>query len=717
MVDTLDDDRSVEATFAAGALRGNSLMNPEEREPVGAKLKRLQDRLLLLGTKLKEETDQEASELIAKALGALRSQRLSVSIVGQVNAGKTTLVNALARKPDLLPVAQQPWTAVVTRLHFGLHGFPKQSSHFQFFDENEWRRLAEQGGRLRELAERFLPGFNSAQLQQQVEVMKLRAQTRLGSTFKELLGTAHSFPTLSPDVVARYVSSSESIEPSENEAIPNYADVTRSADLFFELKPFGYPLTLIDTPGTNDPFLVREETTLRCIDASDVCIVVLDATRGVTDSDVGLFRVLKGVNSQRLILFVNKIDQLAGSPERVRAVTEKISLSLSKELGSSEIPVIFGCANPSAKAADEEAAGNEAECGLSELEDALSDLVHHGNSAHYVHQAAATLTALADGVRSQAAVEISQLNNELESEKASFDGEVRRARAMAFLEDLSEQIARTTGDAVESLKHISAAYERQAVENLETLVRNFAGTKKQEFLEKYPSKLPSKTIRFDTKELRRQLMATHTQDYRRVRRELTNSLRVVAARLMFLMNKVQNDARVNLDIEAVSQDFVYPSQAPLGEALAIDLDEPFWRRWWRRRVTPEEAAASLEALILQEFLPIVPELVRLGKRELETEIDYSALQLSISGTNLMQSLKNEQLTIVDARDIDMPGATGIELAKREAPEAPAKRPAKVPLAPHDAKFRHDIAQSRHHRADKLAQELSELTDECQSLLA
>lgn len=716
MTDTLDD-RPARETPASSAVWDGPLMNSEEPLPVGSKLKRLQDRLLLLGAKLKQETDQEASELIAKALGALQSQRLSVSVVGQVNAGKTSLVNALAREPGLLPVAQQPWTAVVTRLHFGLHGFPKHSSHFQFFDESEWQRLAEHGGRLRELAERFLPGFNSAQLQQQVEVMKHRAQTRLGSKFKKLLGTAHSFPTLSPEVVARYVSSSESVEPPASEARPNYADITRSADLFFELKPFGYPLTLIDTPGTNDPFLVREETTLRCIDASDACVVVLDATRGVTDSDLGLFRVLKGVNTQRLIMFVNKIDQLVGTPERVRAVTEEISASVSSELGSADIPVIFGCANRAVEGSDQDTAEGDIESGLDELEDALSDLVHHGNSAHYVHQAAATLTALADGVRSQAAVEISQLNNEVEFEKASFDSEVRRARAMAFLEDLSEQISRTTGDAIESLKHISVAYEKQAIDNLQTLVKDFAATKKKEFLEKYPSKLPSRTIRFDTKELRRQLMATHTQDYRRVRRELTNSLRVVAARLMFLMNKVQSDARVNLDVEAVSQDFVYPSQAPLGEALAIDLDEPFWRRWWRRRVTPEEAAASLEALILQEFLPIVPELVRLGKRELETEIDYSALQLSISGTNLMQSLKNEQLTIVDAREIEMLASADVELAKREELEVPGKRPAKVPLAPHDAKFRFDIAKSRHHRADKLVQDLSKLTDECQSLLA
>ena len=123
---------------------------------------------------------------------------------------------------------------------------------------------------------------------------------------------------------------------------------------------------------------------------------------------------------------------------------------------------------------------------------------------------------------------------------------------------------------------------------------------------------------------------------------------------------------------------------------------------------------------MQEFLPIVPELVRLGKQELESEIDYSALQLSISGTNLVQSLKNEQLAVVHAQDVPQPVAqsvTSLELSKPDAREQPVSRPTKAPTTSHDGKFRFDIAQSRHHRADRLVRDLSVLTDECQRLLA
>lgn len=696
-----------------------------QRYPVGAKLKQLQDRLLDLGSRLSRDTDAEATELISKAIGAVRNQRLSVSVVGQVNSGKTTLVNALARQPDLLPVAHVPWTAVITRLHFGLHGYPEQSSHFQFFDESEWTRLAEHGGRLRELAERFLPGFNSEQLQDQVRVMRHRAQTRLGSAFRELLGSAHTFPTLEPKVVAQYVTGDPEtgFDPDAGnitQTAPCYADITRSADLFFALEPFGYPLTLIDTPGTNDPFLVREELTLRCLDSSDACIVVLDATKGVTDSDLGLFRVLRGVNSQRLIIFVNKIDLLPGA---IEPVLQQISSAVAKELGSGEIPMIAG----SARRATDPLPHMDLDLGsgLIELEEALSDLVHHGHTSHYVHQAAATLTTLADGVRSQAAAQLTKLNNDRQSDKASFDDEVRRARALAFAQDLSDQIARTTGAAIASLKQIGVAYEQQALESLKGLVESFAASKKEELLELYPKKIPAKTVRFDTRELRKHIQIQHTQDYSRVRREMTNSLRLATSKLMFLLNQAQSEVKVNLDFDAVSKDFVFPSQSPLGQALAIDLDEPFWRRWWGRRVTTEEAADSLEALILQEFLPIIPELVRLSKGELDAEIDYSVLQLSISSTNLIQSLKNEQLPLASPQQERIQGDGGLNLAEEavlsggdnaSSAAVPTRQPATTPPDLSRWQYHFDIARSRHQRADLLVRELASLTNACQTLV-
>ena len=56
-----------------------------------------------------------------------------------------------------------------------------------------------------------------------------------------------------------------------------------------------------------------------------------------------------------------------------------------------------------------------------------------------------------------------------------------------------------------------------------------------------------------------------------------------------------------------------------------------------------EAAHSLETLIIQEFLPIVHELVKINTSVLEKEIDYLALKSSINGTNSIQSMKHKQI--------------------------------------------------------------------------
>ena len=261
--------------------------------------------------------------------------------------------------------------------------------------------------------------------------------------------------------------------------------------------------------------------TLRSLDASDACIVIVDATKGVTDSDLGLFRILRGVNTQRLILFINKVDLLRGTPEQRQAVTGQIATIVQQELGSTMIPVITGSAHGDTRAEPS---------WLHKLEDALSALVHHGHSAHYVHQAAATLMTLADGVRSQAAAQIARLESERAHNRAVFDDEVERARAIAFTEDLSDQISRTTDSAIASLQNINQDYEQRALQNLSDLVESFAATKKEEFLQQYPDKLPAKTINFDIKGLRERILAAHTQDYRRVRREITNGLRVSTAR-------------------------------------------------------------------------------------------------------------------------------------------------------------------------------------------
>src|SRR5260221_10593344 len=77
-----------------------------------------------------------------------------------------------------------------------------------------------------------------------------------------------------------------------------YSDITKTAVLYFKSNEFGFPTILIDTPGTNDPFLVRDEITRRSLDGADFHIVVLTAQQPLSTADVTLFRMLCGLHKE-----------------------------------------------------------------------------------------------------------------------------------------------------------------------------------------------------------------------------------------------------------------------------------------------------------------------------------------------------------------------------------------------------------------------------------
>ncbi len=55
---------------------------------------------------------------------------------------------------QIAPSDVNPWTTVVTNLHFGGDDATGDRALFTFFAPGEWRRIAEGSGLLRELTER-----------------------------------------------------------------------------------------------------------------------------------------------------------------------------------------------------------------------------------------------------------------------------------------------------------------------------------------------------------------------------------------------------------------------------------------------------------------------------------------------------------------------------------------------------------------------------------
>ncbi len=233
--------------------------------------------------------------LLKTEMQRLTDWRARIAVVGQVKAGKSTFLGALVGHPGFLPSEVTPWTSVITNLHFGHPDDPTSGGVFHFFGEDDWQRIIEGDATTRKLAEELLPGFKSEVLASQVEMMRERARKRLGRVYNVLLGREHRYDYISPEILERYVCAGAEDEDPDNVTAAKagrYSDITERADIYFPPSNCAMPAVFTDTPGVNDPFLVRDEFTCRSLLQSDVFVVTLSVHQALTEVDLGLVQML-----------------------------------------------------------------------------------------------------------------------------------------------------------------------------------------------------------------------------------------------------------------------------------------------------------------------------------------------------------------------------------------------------------------------------------------
>lgn len=271
----------------------------------------------------------------------------SVTLIGQVKAGKTTLLNAMTGRPGLLPADVNPWTSVVTALHL-CPPVPDrtESARFRFFDEDEWSRLVEGGGRLGELAARAGADDDLARVRDQIARMRERSRKRLGRRFELLMGQEHEYGYVDAALIERYVCLGDApeAEPRPGEDQGRFADITRTATIDLTVPGLPLPLCLRDTPGVNDTFMMREQITIGAIRESRICIVVLSAPQAMTAMDLALMRLIATVRARDVIVFVNRLDELADPAREVPMIRARIRDTLQQHDGPADAEVIFGSA-------------------------------------------------------------------------------------------------------------------------------------------------------------------------------------------------------------------------------------------------------------------------------------------------------------------------------------------------------------------------------------
>lgn len=125
--------------------------------------------------------------------------------------------------------------------------------------------------------------------------------------------------------------------------VTNIAGTTRDS-INTRYNKFGYDFILTDTAGLRKKPKVSEDLefysvmrSVRAIEAADVCLMVVDATRGVEAQDVNIFGLaLK--NKKGIVILVNKWDLIEKDHKTTKEFSETI---LEKIAPFKDVPIIF----------------------------------------------------------------------------------------------------------------------------------------------------------------------------------------------------------------------------------------------------------------------------------------------------------------------------------------------------------------------------------------
>ena len=113
---------------------------------VTTRLGEMKRRVAELGEDLQSAIHSRVGVFVSSLMSELESHSCRLAVIGQIKAGKSSLINALIRRPELLPTDINPSTAVITKLYFGASAEHNNTALFQFFSEDEWDRIMS-GGR------------------------------------------------------------------------------------------------------------------------------------------------------------------------------------------------------------------------------------------------------------------------------------------------------------------------------------------------------------------------------------------------------------------------------------------------------------------------------------------------------------------------------------------------------------------------------------------
>ncbi len=133
----------------------------------------------------------------------------------------------------------------------------------------------------------------------------------------------------------------------ERNIVTEIAGTTRDS-IYTRYNKFGFDFYLVDTAGIRKKSKVSEDLefysvmrSIRSIENSDVCILMLDATRGIEAQDLNIFSLIQK-NQKSLVVVVNKWDLVE---DKTQKVMDTFETAIRERMAPfTDFPIIFGSA-------------------------------------------------------------------------------------------------------------------------------------------------------------------------------------------------------------------------------------------------------------------------------------------------------------------------------------------------------------------------------------
>lgn len=232
-----------------------------------------------------EELGWIKAEEKAEFLSKLENDVLTIGVIGQMKAGKSTFLNAFVFEDNILPSATTPMTAALSVITYG----PEKKLVAEFYSQDEWQ---EQQMTARMPFEDSTDELLKSKIKAAQELVD--KSSKLGSSLNGLLGKSQED---SFDKLEEYVG-----------ADGKYVSITKSVTIYYP-KEYLKCVNIVDTPGFNDPIVSREERTKEFLKKADVVLLMLYAGRPFDATDRGiLFKNVGDCGIGKVLIGINKYD-------------------------------------------------------------------------------------------------------------------------------------------------------------------------------------------------------------------------------------------------------------------------------------------------------------------------------------------------------------------------------------------------------------------------